>query len=191
MILEEDKRFARAMLGDDVVNEAEQNAELIHSGVKGMKWGVWNAETRARRLKNRRIKAKRKKDAKNRRLLSDKDLKQRVERIELEKKLKNLTEEDVSPAKSALKKYGKKVIAGLGIAGTGAALAYLGRVAVKGLEKKNVFVPNAQTPGIVPYGVKADFGGHTKSKYTYDVKKAIGSFDLKSMLEEFLAKKKK
>ena len=53
MKIEEDKAFARAMLGDDVVDEAEANAVLIHEGVKGMKWGIWNAETRARRLRER------------------------------------------------------------------------------------------------------------------------------------------
>ena len=56
MILEEDKAFARAMLGDEVVNAAEENAVLMHEGVKGMKWGIWNAETRARRLRERGLK---------------------------------------------------------------------------------------------------------------------------------------
>lgn len=40
MIFEEDKAFVRALLGDDVVNEAEENAVLIHYGVQGMKWGI-------------------------------------------------------------------------------------------------------------------------------------------------------
>lgn len=56
MIFEEDKAFARAMLGDEVVNAAEENAVLMHEGVKGMKWGIWNAETRARRLRERGLK---------------------------------------------------------------------------------------------------------------------------------------
>lgn len=64
MILEEDKAFARAMLGDEVVNAAEENAVLMHEGVKGMKWGIWNAETRARRLRERGLKKARKAKAK-------------------------------------------------------------------------------------------------------------------------------
>lgn len=60
MIFEEDKAFARAMLGDEVVDATEEDAVLVHEGVKGMKWGIWNAETRARRLRERNLRRARK-----------------------------------------------------------------------------------------------------------------------------------
>ena len=55
MKFEEDKAFVRAMLGDDVVDEAERNAVLVHAGVRGMKWGIWNEETRKRRMRERNL----------------------------------------------------------------------------------------------------------------------------------------
>lgn len=55
MKIEEDKAFVRAMLGDDVVDEAERNAVLVHEGVRGMKWGIWNEETRKRRMRERNL----------------------------------------------------------------------------------------------------------------------------------------
>ena len=177
MKIEEDKAFARAMLGNDVVDEAEVNAILIHEGVKGMKWGVWNAETRARRLRDRGIKKERLKASKNRRDLSSKELKERIERLKAEKELKTLTEEDVHPKSTKTKKFLKDLTKTLGIAGLGAGGGYLLRIALKGLKKND-------TPGIVPYGTKVP-------KYEYDVNKAKKAFDLADFLKEVVSKKKK
>jgi len=85
MILEEDKAFARAMLGDEVVNAAEENAVLVHEGVKGMKWGIWNAETRARRLRERGLKKARKAKARKARLAKAKLKAEEKERAEFQR----------------------------------------------------------------------------------------------------------
>lgn len=85
MIFEEDKAFARAMLGDEVVNAAEENAVLMHEGVKGMKWGIWNAETRARRLRERGLKKARKAKARKARLAKAKLKAEEKERAEFQR----------------------------------------------------------------------------------------------------------
>ena len=82
--------------------------ELYHHGILGMKWGVrryqnpdgsLTLEGRRRYLKDAAIQAKkeRKKDYKNRRGLSDDELQEKITRLEKEKRLKDLTEEDMAP----------------------------------------------------------------------------------------------
>ena len=92
---------------------------LEHYGVKGMKWGVRKGRTQ----KETREINRRKKLLKNRRVLSDADLRSFIDRLEKEKKLKTLVEEDLSPGKAVAKKLmsegGQKVIKTIG---TGAAL---------------------------------------------------------------------
>lgn len=176
MIFEEDKAFARAMLGDDVVKEAEENATLVHYGIKGMKWGVWNAETRERHSRDRKIKKERLNASKNRRGLSAKELRERIDRLKAEKELKQLTDEDAHPVRVKTKKFLKDLAKGLGIAGLGAGGAYVLRTALKGLKKND-------TPGIVPKGTKVP-------RYTYDANEAKKAFNAADMLKEILAKKK-
>lgn len=91
MKIEEDKAFARAMLGDDVVDEAEANAVLIHEGVKGMKWGIWNAETRARRLRERADRIEGKVKSKEEKL----KIKNDEEASKLERKLQKMDNREV------------------------------------------------------------------------------------------------
>lgn len=98
------------------------NNELYHYGVLGMKWGVRKSRnsggSSARKKSSRdtediRIKGLRKKDVKNRRKLSDADLKKKIERLKMEKKLKELTAEEISPGKKfvsdVMSSSGKKV----------------------------------------------------------------------------------
>lgn len=63
-----------------------------------------------------KVKKQRLSDIKNRRTLSDEDIKKKIERLKLEKQLKDLSEEDVAPGKKAAKEImssaGKKVLAG-------------------------------------------------------------------------------
>lgn len=98
--------------------------ELRHHGVKGMKWGVrryqnkdgsYTPAGRKRRTQSADNEARvdRKNALKNRRTLSDKELKERVERLKLEKQFKELTEEDISPGRAfvsdVMKTSGSKV----------------------------------------------------------------------------------
>ena len=107
--------------------------ELYHHGVKGMKWGVRKSPSSSgsKTLKknsrkmtdDQKKKASMKKAVKNRRTLSDADLKKRIERIKLEKQLKDITSEELTPGRKAVKDIlsssGKKVAS---TAITGAAL---------------------------------------------------------------------
>lgn len=79
--------------------------ELYHHGIKGMRWGVRRSEAQLARARQRaEDKAKKKemkKAVKNRRLLSDEDLQKKINRIEKEKKLKELTADEIAPGKKA------------------------------------------------------------------------------------------
>lgn len=93
--------------------------ELYHHGVKGMKWGRRKDRSkssgksrnrnssrlsRSEKRQIREIKRERKKASKRRLLLSDEELNRRINRMEKEKKLKELTYESVSPGKTKIKK---------------------------------------------------------------------------------------
>ena len=89
---------------------------IQHHGIKGQKWGVRRYQNPDGSLtvagKKRRKdstadsikKQEMRNDVKNRRTLSDADLKKKIERLKMEKQLKELTEEDISPGKNFVKK---------------------------------------------------------------------------------------
>lgn len=101
---------------------------LMHYGVKGMKWGVRRTDAelvKARQREqavNKQAKAERKAKMKSRRTLTDRELKARIDRMKLERQFKDLTEEDISPGRKAIKNIlssaGTKT---LGMAAAGAA----------------------------------------------------------------------
>lgn len=95
----------------------EQNC-LTHWGVKGQKWGVRRYQNkdgtltpagkkRAQSKEYRKADRARKKDmrdaVKRRRLLSDDELDKRIKRIEKEKKLRDLTDEEINRGRKATK----------------------------------------------------------------------------------------
>lgn len=118
--------------------------ELYHWGVKGMKWGVRRYQNKDGSLTPRgkkrqkelsadeKERASRKNDLKNRRTMSDAELKKKIERLKLEKEFKNLTNEDINSGKTfvneVMSSAGKKVLT---IAAAG-AMAYAVKAAMTG-----------------------------------------------------------
>ena len=103
---------------------------LSHYGVKGMRWGVRNGVVNPRMQrtnKEDKVRAKRKDAKRRRQVLSDKDLDGLVKRLEQEKKLKNLLDEDLAPGRTVT----KKLLANAGTKVVGTVLAGAGVWAVK------------------------------------------------------------
>lgn len=120
---------------------------IQHYGVLGMKWGVrryqnsdgtLTAAGKKRKQKQETkaaIKAEKKDRAtasKNRRQLSDEELSKRIKRLEQEKKLKNLTDEDVSPGRTAAKNFLKTTGGRVLTTAAVGALVYAGHYAMTG-----------------------------------------------------------
>ena len=108
--------------------------ELQHHGIKGQKWGVRRFQNADGSLttagKQRASATKNRTDAKNRGTLTNAQLKQKIERLQLEKQLRELTNAEVNSgrvyAQKILKDVGSKVLT---TAASG-ALLYAGKAAI-------------------------------------------------------------
>ena len=131
------------------------NSNLYHHGILGQKWGVRRyqnsdgtlTETGKSRYKNvgndkekeARKKAvnQKKNDVKNRSTFSTEELQKKIDRLKMEKQLRELTSEEVAPGRSAvidvLSSIGSKVIK---TAATGAILYGMKAVASKDFKAK-------------------------------------------------------
>lgn len=112
--------------------------ELYHHGIKGQKWGKrryqnpdgsLTPEGEARYARKEAVRDRRA-DLKNRRTMSDQELRKKVERLRLEKEFKNLTDDDVNKGKKACNKVLSRTGAVVGTVVTAAAVG-VGIYAVK------------------------------------------------------------
>ena len=116
----------------DLYTDNDSEHYLNHFGVRGMRWGVRkgpSADTKVRR--------DRAKMHKNRRTMSDSDIKRAVNRMQMEKKLKTLVEEDIAPGRLAAKDFLSKtgaifVGAAAGAAGAALVKSYLAKKGIGG-----------------------------------------------------------
>lgn len=104
---------------------------ISHHGIKGMRWGIRRDKTSGsggsrrggKTIAQQRAENQKRKDLKNRGVMKLDELRKKVERLKLEKELKELTDEQLTPgitaAKKSLGQIGSKVLITVA---TGAAL---------------------------------------------------------------------
>lgn len=115
---------------------------LAHYGIRGMKWGVKKGIVNPRNQRTNRenqTRSDRKDALKRRQVLKDKDLDSLVKRLEQEKKLKTLLDDDLAPGRTA----SKKLLANVGTKVIGTVVAGASVWAVKtalegGFKKSNL-----------------------------------------------------
>lgn len=115
---------------------------LAHYGVKGMKWGVRKGVVNPRMQrtkKEQRVRSARKTALRRRQTLKDKDLDKLVERLQKEKKVRDLLREDLAPARTAT----QKILLSAGGVVAGAALAGAMKYGIKAAMTKEFSIKEA------------------------------------------------
>lgn len=110
---------------------------VMHYGVKGMKWGIRRSQeqldaARGEKVKRKEERQRRKQVRKNRRILSDDELKKEVDRLSLEKKYRDLSDSDLNPGRSAVSRFLKSSGGRVATSAAIGSLAYLGYSAMTG-----------------------------------------------------------
>ena len=146
--------------------------ELYHYGIKGQKWGVRRyqnpdgtlteaGQKREQRRSERAARKEVRKDRdwanKNRSLLSDEELNARINRLQREKQLRDLSAEVVHPARhrtaQLLDRYGNQMISAA-VSGTmtGVAMRYVNSMMDVNLAKQGFKVKGYNADGTPNYG---------------------------------------
>lgn len=123
------------------------NNELYHYGIPGMKWGVRknkvSGDSGKQKSPIRQKKEEYKQASKNRRSIPDDELNQRIQRLQKEKQLKDLTDDNVSPGKKKTEQTLERIgVAALTSVATAALIAG-GAAAIKMYVNKKTGTPIA------------------------------------------------
>lgn len=136
------------------------NDVLEHHGIKGMHWGVRkdraqkNVKRRVNRFKmNKKVKSKRQDISSRRRQLSEGDLKKVIDRLQTEKKLRDLVEADIKPGRTIT----KRILSESGQKVARTVLAGGGLLVVKAVVDKKMGKPSSanENLGLLTDNIKA------------------------------------
>lgn len=155
--------------------QKEYESYLMHHGVKGQRWGV--------RKEQRAVSKSRRKALKRVKTMSTKELDDRISRLEKEKRLRELTESEVSRGRSFVKNL--LVESGRQIAKD--ALVGIGKYALssigKGFTTSKVYGTPYKTLIPSSKGFTETWKTPVRERRTYSVKRAISAFEVGEMFE--------